>query len=133
MVTDTIGDFITRLKNSYQRKKKEIEVPSSKILSSLANILKKEGFIEDVRVEDKGSKGKFSILRIRLRYISGKPALRGINRVSKPGARIYVGYRNIPKVLNGLGATVLTTSSGLMVGREAVKSKVGGELLCEVW
>ena len=133
MVTDTIGDFIARLKNAYQRGKDEIEVPSSQILVSLARILEKEGFIEDVNVEDKSKERSYPLLKIELRYIKGKPALSGIKRISKPGVRIYAGYKNIPKVLGGIGIVILTTPKGLLTGEKAVEERVGGELLCKVW
>jgi small subunit ribosomal protein S8 len=131
MVTDTIGDFLTRIRNAQLRDKKEIVAPSSKMLASLAKLLKEEGFIAGFSEEDENEKMKK--IKVELRYINGKAVINGIERISKPGVRIYVGYREIPKVLNGLGVTILTTPKGVMTGETAAKEKVGGELLCRVW
>ena len=130
MVTDTIGNFLATIKNALMRSKKEVELPSSKILVAISEVLKKEGFIEDFSQEA----GEYQkVLKLSLRYIEGKPAIKGLKRISKPGVRNYVGYRNIKRVLGGIGINILTTPKGIITGEEAVKSKVGGELLCKVW
>lgn len=131
MVTDTIGDYLTRIRNAYIRGKREIVMPSSNILLQISKVLKEEGFIGEFGDEEGESKQKS--LKIKLRYYKGKPAIRGIKRVSKPGIRIYVGFRDVPKVLNGIGIAVLTTSKGVMTGEKAVERKIGGELLCKMW
>ncbi len=132
MVTDTIGDFLTRIKNAQQRKRKEVVVPSSKIVKAIAQILKEEGFIDDFAEE--GINGNVqNQLRIKLRYVNRKCVIRNIRRVSKPGVRIYLGYRDIPNVVSGTGIAILTTSKGVMTGENARKMKVGGEYLCEIW
>ncbi len=132
MVTDSVGDFLTRIRNANLRREDKLSMPSSKILASIAGILKKEGFIEDFEEEGK-SENKLKNLIIKLKYESDLPRIRGLKRVSKPGVRIYVGYRDIPKVLSGYGISILTTSQGIMTGDRAKKEHVGGELLCQIW
>lgn len=130
MVTDTIGDFLTTIRNAQMRSKKEIVLPSSKLLVAISNVLKDEGFIEDVEQKEENNR---QVLSVKLRYVEGRPAIRGIKRISKPGVRNYIGYRNIRRVLGGIGIEILTTPAGVMTGEQAIKSKVGGELLCRVW
>ena len=132
MVTDSVGDLLTRIRNATLRKTEEITMPSSKILAGIAGILKDEKFIEDFEeIVDPDTKRK--ILKIKLLYIDSLPRIRGLKRVSKPGVRIYVGYKDIPVVLSGYGITILTTSGGLMSGKDAKKSHIGGEILCQIW
>ncbi|MDD3648342.1 MAG: 30S ribosomal protein S8 [Candidatus Dojkabacteria bacterium] len=133
MVTDTIGDYLTRIRNAQLRKKKVVSVPSSKILKAMSQILKEEGFIMDF--EETGEKTDIQkSLKLTLKYSNDdKAAISGLKRISKPGVRTYVGYRNIPKVLGGFGITILTTSKGLMTGSRAKEMKIGGEYLCKVW
>lgn len=131
MVTDTIGDFLTRIRNAQLREKKEVFTPSSKILVEIAKILKEEGFIEDFSVEEEENGHKN--LRVVLKYVKGRPAITKVKRESKPGVRVYMGYRDIPEVLNGMGITILTTPKGLLTGAKARKEKVGGEYICKVW
>lgn len=134
MVTDTIGDFLARIKNAIARERAEITLPSSSMLVAISKILKEQGYIEDFREDDK--KGNFSHgnLTVKLRYLRNKkPAIRDLVRVSKPGMRIYVGYRDIPKVLSGLGISIMSTPKGVKSGEDAKAEKVGGELLCKVW
>ncbi|MBN2016146.1 30S ribosomal protein S8 [Candidatus Dojkabacteria bacterium] len=134
MVTDIIGDFLTRIRNAYLRGKKEIEIPSAKMLISISKILKEEGFIADFKEGNEGKDSQRRILKLELRYGNGKKSvIQGIKRISKPGVRVYTGYRDIPRVLNGLGIVILTTPKGIMTGEKAKKEKIGGELLCEVW
>jgi len=129
MMTDPIADMLTRIRNAVAVKKSEIVLPYSKIKHEIAKILKKEGYVETVeKVED-----KFSSLKLIFKYQDGKPVISHIQRVSKPGRRVYVSREKIPYVLNDLGIAILTTSQGLMSNRQARRAKVGGELICEVW
>ena len=132
MVTDTIGDYLTRIRNAQLRKKRDVTMPTSKMLVALSKILKEEGFIEDF-VEEDGETETQKNLVVTLRYINGKGAIRGLERISKPGVRQYVGYRKVPRILKGLGIAILTTSKGVMSGESAQKEKIGGEYLCKVW
>lgn len=126
MLTDPIADMLTRIRNAHLALHKEVSVPRSKMKESLAAILKQEGYIEDVATEE-GS------IKLTLKYFKGKPVISGLKRVSKPGRRVYVGMHEIPKVQNGLVICILSTSRGVMDGNSAHESKVGGELLCEIW
>ena len=126
MVTDPIADMLTRIRNAHLALHKEVNVPRSKMKAALAGILKQEGYIEEVR-EDGDN------LVLTLKYLDGKPALTGLKRKSSPGRRVYVSSREIPRVQNGLGICILSTSSGVIDGKSARDKKVGGELLCEIW
>lgn len=127
-IHDTIGDFLTVLRNASSANKETCAVQYSKIRESIARILKEEGYIEDfARIND----GKQ--LEVRLKYVNNNAAITGIQRYSKPGRRLYYGYREIPRVLGGLGTSILTTSRGLLNDREARRQKVGGEILCNIW
>ena len=126
MLTDPIADMLTRIRNAHLALHKEVNVPRSKMKESLAAILKQEGYVEDVAVAD-------STITITLKYLKGKPVISGLKRVSTPGRRVYVNSRQIPKVQNGLGMCILSTSSGVLDGMTAPETKVGGDLLCEIW
>lgn len=126
MLTDPIADMLTRIRNAHLALHKEVSVPSSKMKQSIAAILKQEGYVDNVTVDDKA-------ITISLKYHKGKPAIAGLKRISKPGRRVYVGSSHIPRVQNGLGICILSTSSGLLDGASAHEKKVGGELLCEIW
>ena len=126
MMTDPIADMLTRIRNAHLALHKEVNVPRSKMKESLAAILKQEGYVEDVAVAD-------STITITLKYLKGKPVISGLKRVSTPGRRVYVNSRQIPKVQNGLGICILSTSHGVLAGDKAHQMKVGGELLCEIW
>ena len=125
-MTDPIADMLTRIRNAHLALHKEVNVPRSKMKESLAAILKQEGYVEDVAVADNN-------IAITLKYLKGKPVISGLKRVSTPGRRIYVKSRQIPKVQNGLGICILSTSKGVMDGVTAHEQKLGGELLCEIW
>ena len=132
MLTDSIGDFLTRIRNGFMSRKETIDVPTSKIKVQLCEILREEGFIRSHRMV-KDEKG-FDQIRITLKYDGNKvAALTGIERVSKPGFRRYVNTKNIPQTMNGLGIAILTTSRGVMSDRTAREKGVGGELICRVW
>ena len=126
MLTDPIADMLTRIRNAHLALHKEVSVPRSKMKESIAAILKQEGYVENVSVDDKH-------ISIALKYHSGKAAISGLKRISKPGRRVYVGAHGIPRVQNGLGICILSTSRGLLDGVSAHERKVGGELLCEIW
>jgi len=130
VMTDPISDLITRIRNGYHARKEAVELPSSKVKAEIARVLKAEGYISDFEIK----KDKFPVLRVYLLYRQGKKAaVEGIRRVSKPGGRHYIGQDEIPRVLNGLGIAVISTSQGVVSDREARNLKVGGELLLEVW
>jgi len=130
MVTDPIADMLTRIRNAIIAHHDTVQVPLSKAKLSLAKILKDEGFITDYTVLKDNS---HRTIKITLKYIENQPAILGLERVSKPGLRIYVGRREIPRVYGGLGIAVVSTSKGLMVGHEAWRQNLGGEILCYVW
>lgn len=132
MVNDPIADFLTRIRNSILRSKSEIYVPASKMIVSITEILKQEGFISDYKqVENEENQKQ---ILITLEYNSdGKTPIHEIKRVSKPGLRIYKGYRDIPKVLNNIGINIFSTPKGVMTGVQARREKVGGEYLCKIW
>lgn len=128
---DPISDFLTRVRNASQAKLAECALPHSSMKAGLAQILKDEGYITGVAdgADDAGHK----TLVVQLKYVDGVPAITGIKRVSTPGRRLYTRYTEIPKVLNGLGMSVLSTSRGLMKDRDARRNKLGGEIVCNVW
>jgi len=128
--TDPIADMLTRIRNAIMARHDSVVVPSSKMKLSIAKVFKDEGFIQDYKVIE----GKpQSTIEIYLKYIEGQPALLGLERVSKPGLRIYVGKGEIPRVYGGLGMPVLSTSKGIMTGQKAWQLGLGGELLLYVW
>ena len=126
MLTDPIADMLTRIRNAHLALHKEVNVPRSKMKEAMATILKQEGYVEDVRVEDRD-------ITIELKYVKGRPAITGLKRISRPGRRVYVNHHGIPRVQNGLGICILSTSQGVLDGVSAHTRKTGGELLCEVW
>lgn len=129
-VTDPIADFLTRVRNASKAKKVRVEIPASGLKKELAEILKKENFIHDFAiVED----NKQNLIRIHLKYSQGSAAISGLRRISKPGLRIYKGKDELPRVLNGLGTAVISTSKGLLTDKEARKQSVGGEVICYIW
>ena len=130
-MTDPISDFLTRLRNASKAKLAETASPHSKLRESIAAILKAEGYVADYRdgVDAEGHK----TLIVVLKYVDGAPAITGLTRVSTPGRRLYYGYSEIPRVLNGLGISIVSTSKGLMKDADCRRNKAGGELLCNVW
>ena len=125
-MTDPIADMLTRIRNAHLALHKEVRVPRSKMKEAIAAILKREGYVEDMAVADRD-------ITIQLKYHKGKPAISGLSRLSKPGRRVYVGSGQIPRVQNGLGICILSTSRGVLDGQTAQAAKTGGELLCEIW
>jgi len=128
-MSDPIADMLTRIRNSQASEKVSVAIPSSKLKLAIAAVLKDEGYIEDFRVSAEGPK---STLEIGLRYYSGRPVIEKIERVSRPGLRIYKASRDIPEVMNGLGIAIVSTSRGVMTDRKARATGVGGEVLCIV-
>ena len=128
-MNDPIADLLIRIKNGYMAKKREVVLPWSKILENIAEIFKKQGYLEEVKVE----KDQFRTLILSLKYIGKKPALTSIKRISKPGVRRYIKAKNIKPVLNGFGTMIVSTPDGLMTGRKAKEKSLGGEVICEVW
>jgi len=131
MMTDPIADFLTQIRNASVAKKDKIRIPRSNVKVRLAELLQSEGFIRGYNVVEEGPQGA---IEVQLKYDNlGVPVINGIKRVSKPGLRIYVAKDRIPKVLNGLGVSILTTSKGIMTDRDARAQNVGGEVICSVW
>ena len=135
-MTDPIADMLTRIRNAMEIEHPTVAMPSSKLKTEVARILKEEGFIAGYEVVNGESPGH-KILRLRLRYVGErrfrKPVITGLERVSKPGRRVYSGKRDIPWVLSGMGVSILTTPKGVMTGQRARQLGVGGEILCKVW
>jgi small subunit ribosomal protein S8 len=131
VMTDPIADFLNRIVNAQRVRMDKVDIPASKIKLNIARILKDEGYIKHYKFIHDNRQG---ILRIQLKYDSQRQAaIAGVKRVSKPGRRVYVGYEEIPKILNGLGIAILSTSKGILTDKQARKEKVGGELICAVW
>lgn len=126
---DPISDMLTRIRNGQRAAKTAVSMPSSKLKIALAQVLKDEGYIEDFAI---GGEAKKPVLDIQLKYYAGRPVIERIDRVSRPGLRVYKGTTEIPKVMNGLGVAILSTSKGVMTDRKARAAGIGGELLCVV-
>ncbi|HAF70245.1 MAG: 30S ribosomal protein S8 [Acetothermia bacterium 64_32] len=134
-VADPIADMLTRIRNAIARGHPEVAMPSSKMRQEIARILQEEGYIEGWQVEERES---YPLLRLRLRYLEQgtrvrRSAIQGLRRVSRPSRRVYVRASEIPNTHAGLGICILSTSQGIMTGREARERRLGGELLCEIW
>lgn len=129
-VTDPIADFLTRIRNASKAKLFRVDIPASQLKIKIAEILKSENFIHDFSlVED----NKQNIIRIHLKYRNGVPAISGLKRISKPGLRVYKPVEELPRVLNGLGIAIISTSKGLLTDKQAREMSVGGEILCNIW
>lgn len=129
--SDPIADMLTRVRNALRAKHQKVDVPASKLKMEIARILKEEGYIVNFKLAEDGTQRS---IRLYLKYTTtNEPAIVNIERVSRPGCRVYVGSGDIPRVLGGLGVNILTTPRGVMTGRDASKEGVGGELLCQVW
>jgi small subunit ribosomal protein S8 len=128
-MSDPIADMLTRIRNAQASEKVSVEMPCSKVKVAIAAVLKDEGYIEDFKVSADAGK---SLLEIGLKYYAGRPVIEKIERVSRPGLRIYRASRDIPPVMNGLGIAIVSTSRGVMTDRKARASGVGGEVLCIV-
>ena len=130
VVTDPIADMLTRIRNALTAKHSDVKIPTSKVKVAIAEILLEEGYIEAVeKVED----GVNSYMNITLKYGAGRSVINGLKRVSKPGLRVYANCEDLPKVLNGLGIAIISTSKGIMTDKRARSAKVGGEVMAYVW
>ena len=130
-MTDPIADMLTRIRNAVAVKHDYVNIPSSKMKLSIAKVLKDEGFIRDFETFEEGPR---RFVRVHLNYTGDRePLLTGLKRVSRPGLRVYVQKREIPRVFNGLGIAILSTPKGIMAGQQAWRQKIGGEVLCYVW
>jgi small subunit ribosomal protein S8 len=128
-MSDPIADMLVRIRNAQMVGHTEVVMPASKLKSAIAQVLKDEGYIEDFALRDEGAKKQ---LRIGLKYYAGRPVIERLERVSKPGLRVYRGRDDIPRIMNGLGVAILSTSRGVMTDRKARADGVGGEILCIV-
>ena len=132
-MTDPIADMITRIRNAVHSRHQRVEIPASRFKTEIARILEQEGYIQSFKVLEGGDVARPTI-RIQLKYgPHGETVISGLERVSRPGRRVYLGRDDVPSVMGGLGTSILTTSRGVMTGREAVKAGVGGEVLCNIW
>ena len=129
-MSDPIADMLTRIRNAQMAEKAAVAMPSSKLKAAIAAVLKEEGYVEDFAV--KTAEGNKATLEIALKYYAGRPVIERIERVSKPGLRIYKGSDDIPRVMNGLGIAIVSTPRGVMTDRKARATNVGGEVLCIV-
>lgn len=130
-MTDPIADYLTRVRNSLKAGKRTVDMPYSNFKQAISEILKKTSFIEDFKVIE--TEKKFRMLSIKLKYNDGDSVILGLKRISKPGLRRYVNSAEIPRVRNGLGISIVSTSKGLLTDKEARSLKVGGEVVCEIW
>ncbi len=131
MYTDPISDYLTRIRNAQRAKRKTVEVPASKTKARITEILSQNGFISEFSLEETANKqGK---IVIRLKYYNSEGVILGLERVSRPGIRKYLAKDELPRVLNGLGISIISTSKGLMTDKEARKLGIGGEVLCNIW
>lgn len=131
MTSDPIADMLTRIRNGLQARHLKVDVPHSSLKMEIARILKDEGYILNFKLAEEGSR---RLIRIYLKYTPGNvPVISRIERVSRPGCRVYVGWKEVPRVLGGLGVNILTTPKGVMTGRSAREESVGGEILCQLW
>jgi small subunit ribosomal protein S8 len=130
MMTDPIADMLTRIRNASSAKHKRVDLPVSRLKKEVARILKENHFIHDYKLLDDGRHG---VLRIYLKYYEDQPVIRNVSRVSRPGRRIYKGADELPRVRNGLGLAIVSTSKGVMSDRQARSQKVGGEVMALVW
>jgi small subunit ribosomal protein S8 len=128
-MSDPVSDMLTRIRNAQMVGHTEVAMPASRLKASIAQVLKDEGYIEDFALRDSGAKKE---LRIGLKYYAGRPVIERLERVSKPGLRVYKGRNDIPSIMNGLGVAILSTSRGVMTDRKARADGVGGEILCIV-
>jgi small subunit ribosomal protein S8 len=129
-VTDPIADYLTRIRNATKARMKKVDIPASALKREITKVLKEKKFISDF---SEISDNKQGIIRIQLRYVDGESIIKGLQRISKPGLRVYVNSENLPRVLGGLGIAIISTSHGLMTDHRARQEHVGGEVLCNIW
>jgi len=129
-MTDPIADMLTRIRNANQMRYKEVEVPASKIKVEIARILKEEGFINDYKIKKNNVQ---NIISLNLKYVDKTRVITGLKRISKPGLRVYTASENVPRVLNGLGIAIISTSKGIMTDKQARQANLGGEVIAYIW
>ena len=129
-LSDPIADFLTRLRNASRSHRSDVAVPYSRMKEQIARILKQEGYITDFEVDNTATP---AVLKLTMKFVKRAPALTGVNRVSRPGLRKYVGSKEVPRVLGGMGVAIISSSRGLLTGRDAKRENVGGELLAVIW
>ena len=138
-MTDPIADMLTRVRNAVRARHQRVDVPASRFKAEIARILEQEGYIHGFKLLEgkeatEAADATYPVLRLHLKYgPQGETVITGIQRVSRPGRRVYLGRNDVPKVMGGLGTSILTTPQGVMTGQQAVKAGVGGEVLCNVW
>lgn len=135
-MTDPIADMLTRIRNAVHGRHQRVDVPASRFKAEIAKILEREGYISGFKTVEDAEEGKAGrpMIRLFLKYgPKGELVISGLERVSRPGRRVYLGRDDVPRVMGGLGTAILTTSHGVMTGQEAVKAGVGGEVLCNIW
>ncbi|HDK25588.1 MAG TPA: 30S ribosomal protein S8 [Candidatus Atribacteria bacterium] len=130
VISDPVADLLTRIRNANKMRHKSLSVPASKMKLEIVRILKDEGFIKDYRYKEDNKQGQ---LIIYLKYINKEKAINNLKRISKPGLKVYVKKDEIPEVLGGLGISIISTSKGIMTGKEALRRHLGGEVICCVW
>ncbi len=130
-VSDPIADMLTKIRNANEARHEKVDIPTSKLKLEIVKILKTEGYIKNFKkIQNEGQ----NFIRIFLKYYEkNDPIIHGLSKVSKPGRRVYSGYREMPRILNGYGIAIVSTSDGVITGRKAVEKQVGGELICTVW
>ncbi|MAT57991.1 MAG: 30S ribosomal protein S8 [Melioribacteraceae bacterium] len=129
-MSDPIADFLTRIRNAVHARKKYVEIPASNQKIGIAELMKQNNFIKDFNVIEEGPQ---KTIRVHLQYVNGTPSITGITKISKPGLRRYVAKDDIPRVLNGLGMAIISTSQGLLTDKQARQQEVGGEVVCHIW
>ena len=129
-MSDVIADMLTRIRNASNAKHATVDVPASNMKKAIAEILFNEGYIKEYKIVEDGKQG---VIRITLKYVGKEKAIKGIRRVSKPGLRVYSNCEDMPRVMNGLGIAIISTSKGIMIDRNARKQNIGGEVLAFVW
>ncbi len=129
-VTDSIADMLTRIRNANKQKHQTVDVPYSKVKNEIAKILLSEGYVSNVEIAENGS---HKTIRIELKYDANKPVIQGLKRISKPGLRIYAEVDELPRVLNGLGIAIISTSKGIVTDKQARNLNVGGEVMAFIW
>jgi len=132
-MTDPIADMLTRIRNAVHGRHQRVDVPASRFKTEIARILEQEGYIQSFKLVD-ATESSRPVIRIALKYgPKGETVISGLERVSRPGRRVYLGREDVPRVMGGLGTAILTTSHGVMTGKDALKAGVGGEVLCNIW
>jgi small subunit ribosomal protein S8 len=130
-ISDPVADMLTKIRNAGMAKHEKVDIPSSKLKLEIVKILKTEGYIKNFK---KVSQEGINTIRVFLKYDDGSgPVIHGLEKVSKPGRRVYAGYKNMPRVFNGYGTLIVSTSMGVTTGKKAAEKKVGGEIICTVW